>query len=111
MVSRQDLHQIGEYVYEVPASFRPDMRAPARLYADEATVANALADRSVEQLVNTASLPGIAGPALAMPDIHQGYGLPIGAVVAAKPKPQRLSASFSPSTMRTSCALPIWGSR
>jgi RNA-splicing ligase RtcB len=44
--------------------------------------AKALEDRSLEQLVNTATLPGVTGHALAMPDIHQGYGFPIGGVAA-----------------------------
>jgi len=60
------------------------MRVPARLYADEQLLENLLADKSVEQLINTASLPGIVRYALAMPDIHQGYGFPIGGVVATK---------------------------
>ena len=58
-------------------------RVPARIYADETIVEAALQDRSIEQLINTATLPGIACYALAMPDIHQGYGFSIGGVVAA----------------------------
>lgn len=77
-VTRYDLKQIGDYLYEVPESFRPDMRVPAHLYADDEILEKALEDRSVEQLVNTATLPGVVGQAMAMPDIHQGYGFPIG---------------------------------
>ncbi|MDH4138919.1 MAG: RtcB family protein, partial [Anaerolineae bacterium] len=58
------------------------MRVPARIYADEKLLEAALRDRSLEQLVNTATLPGIVGYALAMPDIHQGYGFTIGGVAA-----------------------------
>ncbi len=83
-VTRADLRQIDKVVYEVPKSFRPDMRVPAVFYADDEILAKALEDRSLEQLVNTATLPGIVGQALAMPDIHQGYGFPIGGVVATK---------------------------
>ncbi len=83
-VTRHDLQQIGDYRYEIPKSFRQDMRVPAHFYADDDIVAKALADRSLEQLVNTATLPGIVGQALAMPDIHQGYGFPIGGVVATR---------------------------
>ncbi|MFB3918263.1 MAG: RtcB family protein [Terriglobales bacterium] len=83
-VSRNDLVQLEETLWEIPSSFREDMRAPARLYADEELLEDALEDKSLEQLVNTATLPGIARYALAMPDIHQGYGFPIGGVVATK---------------------------
>ncbi len=81
-VMRHDLISIGDQLYEIPQSFRPDMRVPARFYADQDILAKALEDRSLEQLVNTATLPGVAGHALAMPDIHQGYGFPIGGVAA-----------------------------
>ena len=84
MISKSDLKHIDENVWEIPRSFRADMRAPARLYATEALLEDALEDRSVEQLVNTATLPGIVKYAIAMPDIHQGYGFPIGGVVATK---------------------------
>jgi len=58
------------------------MRVPARIYADDALLEAALQDRSVEQLINTACLPGLVKYVLAMPDIHQGYGPPIGGVAA-----------------------------
>ena len=82
MVSKQELTQIEPFVYEIPASYRQDMRVPARLYADDYVLDMALTDRSVEQLINTTTLPGIVGCALAMPDVHQGYGFPIGGVAA-----------------------------
>jgi tRNA-splicing ligase RtcB (3'-phosphate/5'-hydroxy nucleic acid ligase) len=84
MVKRSDFTRVNDYVFEVPRSFRADMRVPARFYADDSLLAGALDDKSLEQLVNTATLPGIAGYALAMPDIHQGYGFPIGGVVATE---------------------------
>jgi len=83
-IARSNLNQVSDFVWEIPREFRPDMRVPARLYADEQLLESALADKSVEQLVNTATLPGIVRYALAMPDIHQGYGFPIGGVVATK---------------------------
>jgi tRNA-splicing ligase RtcB len=83
-ITRGDLHKIGDYLYEVPQSFRPDMYVPAHFYADDDIVSKALEDRSLEQLVNTATLPGVVGQAMAMPDIHQGYGFPIGGVVATR---------------------------
>lgn len=84
MVQRRDLRQVGPFVYEIPKEFHPNMRVPARLYADESIVQKALEDRSLDQLANTAMLPGVVDYALAMPDIHQGYGFPIGGVVATR---------------------------
>ncbi len=84
MVSINDFKQIQEYLYEVPASYRDDMRVPARFYADAKLLEDVKNDRSLEQLVNTASLPGAVKYALAMPDIHQGYGFPIGGVLATE---------------------------
>jgi tRNA-splicing ligase RtcB len=58
------------------------MRVPALIVADEALMAHIRTEASLEQLANGATLPGIVKAALAMPDIHQGYGLPVGGVVA-----------------------------
>lgn len=82
MVSKQDFRKLNKYLWELPAEFRRDMRVPARLYADGELLEDCLKDRSVEQLVNTATLPGLVGYTLAMPDIHQGYGFPVGGVAA-----------------------------
>jgi tRNA-splicing ligase RtcB len=76
----KDLVPLSDYLWEVPQAFRSDMRAPARLYAAASQLDGILADNSLEQLVNVATLPGIHPYALAMPDIHQGYGFPIGGV-------------------------------
>ncbi|HJX37321.1 MAG TPA: RtcB family protein [Anaerolineae bacterium] len=85
MVEKKDLKRKDTYLYEVPTTYREDMRVPARLYADEQLLEAALSDRSVEQLVNTTTLPGVVKYTLAMPDIHQGYGFPIGGVAATRP--------------------------
>ncbi len=61
------------------------MRVPARVFADEEILAAIREDRSLEQLQNVATLPGIVGAALAMPDVHQGYGFPVGGVAATAP--------------------------
>lgn len=82
MVTRENLIKINEYTWEIPQSFRADMRVPARVFTSEAMLEDILGDRSLEQLVNVATLPGIAKYAYAMPDIHQGYGFPIGGVAA-----------------------------
>ena len=84
MVSSRDFKRINQYLYEIPRTFRDDMRVPARFYADPELLEGALGDKSLEQLVNTATLPGTVKYALAMPDIHQGYGFPIGGVVATE---------------------------
>ncbi len=84
MVQRSDYRQIAPFLWEVPKGARGDMLVPARIYADEEQLAMTFEDRSAEQLVNTATLPGIVGYALAMPDIHQGYGFPIGGVAATR---------------------------
>jgi len=82
MAGMRGFHKIDEFLYEIPVSFREGMRVPARFYADDELVAAMTGDRSLEQLVNTATLPGVVRHVLAMPDMHQGYGFPIGGVVA-----------------------------
>ena len=84
MVNKKDLQQVDRFVYEIPVGYRPDMRVPARLYADDTILEDALKDRSMEQLINTTTLPGVVRYTLAMPDIHQGYGPPIGGVIATR---------------------------
>ena len=84
MVNKKDMKRITDYLYEIPKEYREDMRVPARIYADEKLLEATFGDRSLEQLVNTATLPGIVGYALAMPDIHQGYGFTIGGVAATR---------------------------
>lgn len=68
--------------YLIPRGTKPGMRTDALIYADEALLKQILPDLSLEQAINVAFLPGIVGPSLAMPDIHQGYGFPIGGVAA-----------------------------
>jgi len=81
-VTRNDLMKVDEYTYEIPQSFREDMRVPARVFVNEEMIDSVLDDKSVEQLINVSTLPGIQKFAYAMPDIHQGYGFPIGGVAA-----------------------------
>jgi len=80
-----ELRRLDEVVWEVPASARPDMRVPARVFADAELVEAVRDDGSLEQLCNVATLPGIVEAALAMPDVHQGYGFPVGGVAATAP--------------------------
>jgi len=86
MATRADFVQVEPYAYEIAKTYRADMRVSARLYADEAILESASHDRSLEQLINTATLPGVVRYTLAMPDIHQGYGPPIGAVIPIDPR-------------------------
>jgi tRNA-splicing ligase RtcB len=84
MVQKSDLVRIDEYVWEVPKSYRSDMKVPARIYASEKLLNMAFRDRTMEQLVNTAAMPGVVKRVLVMPDAHQGYGPPIGGVVPTR---------------------------
>ncbi len=79
-----DLHRIDEFLFEIPRDYRPDMRVPARVFADVQLLEQIKDDLSLQQLVNVTTLPGIAFWALGMPDIHQGYGFPVGGVAATK---------------------------
>ncbi len=96
MVSKKDLNKITDYLWEIPESFRSDMRVPARIYASEKMLAEVFPaeggsasggkDKSLEQLVNLATLPGIEKYSIVMPDVHEGYGSPIGGVFATREK-------------------------
>jgi tRNA-splicing ligase RtcB len=77
-----DARRIGEVLWEIPARARADMRVPARVFADEELFAAIERGGALEQLLNVATLPGIVGAALAMPDAHLGYGFPVGGVAA-----------------------------
>lgn len=82
MVDKADIKQSGKYLFEIPKSHRGDMRVPANFYTASHLLSGFWEDGSLKQLINTASLPGVVEKVLAMPDIHQGYGFPIGGVVA-----------------------------
>ena len=72
----------GPCRWRIPPDARPGMRVPGIVYADAELLAFIRRDGSLEQVANAATLPGIVKASLAMPDIHQGYGLPVGGVVA-----------------------------
>ncbi len=84
MVRKQDLQRIHRVLWEIPTSFRADMRVPVRIFADEQLIEDALQDQSLEQAVNAATLPGLVSHVTVMPDVHQGYGFPIGGVAATR---------------------------
>jgi tRNA-splicing ligase RtcB len=76
------VEQIGPYLWRIPPDAAPGMRVPGLVVADEPLMRQIRTDLALAQLANGATLPGIVRAALAMPDIHQGYGLPVGGVVA-----------------------------
>lgn len=76
------MNRLAPSLWEIPKLFRGDMRVPARVYASEPMLKEIARDRSLEQLTNVATLPGIQKWALAMPDVHEGYGFPVGGVAA-----------------------------
>ena len=78
----KNFKKINDWLWEIPQNFRGDMRVPARIYASEKMLGEILRDRSIEQLINVATMPGIYKYALAMPDAHEGYGFPVGGVSA-----------------------------
>lgn len=75
-----ELRRIGDVVWEIPRS--GGMRVPGRVYASESLLLKAQEDRALTQVQNVAHLPGIVDASIAMPDIHWGYGFPIGGVAA-----------------------------
>jgi tRNA-splicing ligase RtcB len=75
------VNRIGKNEWEVPIGYVPGMRVPGRFFLSE-SLGNILEPGAVQQLANVASLPGILLHSLAMPDIHWGYGFPIGGVAA-----------------------------
>ncbi|MCK4366326.1 MAG: RtcB family protein [Thermoplasmata archaeon] len=74
------LNQIDEFRYEIPSSYKHGMRTSGLIYADEKMMKNVVRDNALEQVANVATLPGILKKSMAMPDIHWGYGFPIGGV-------------------------------
>jgi len=76
------IKKINDYKWEIPKGTVPGMRVPGIIYSDERLMKDIAKDKSARQVANGATLPGIVGASMAMPDMHFGYGLPIGGVVA-----------------------------
>jgi tRNA-splicing ligase RtcB (3'-phosphate/5'-hydroxy nucleic acid ligase) len=74
--------RIDEFLWEIPVGYVEGMRVPGRVFASEGLFEKARHDKAIDQVANVATLPGIVGWSLAMPDIHWGYGFPIGGVAA-----------------------------
>ncbi len=84
MMHMQDFKKISDFEWEIPRTLRPDMRVPVRVFATRKILEAALGDLSMEQAVNATTLPGVSGAVMVMPDVHQGYGFPIGGVAATR---------------------------
>jgi len=80
------IRKIDANRWEIRQSYKLGMQVPALIYADENMIGQIWEDQAFQQLVNVSFLPGIVGHSLAMPDIHFGYGFPIGGVAATRVK-------------------------
>jgi tRNA-splicing ligase RtcB len=78
------LQKVDDWRWEIPADYKHGMRVPGRIYASEDLIGAIKGDLSLEQVANVATLPGIVSYSYAMPDIHWGYGFPIGGVAAMR---------------------------
>jgi tRNA-splicing ligase RtcB len=76
------VRKIDDYRWEIPRSYKPEMRVPGLVFASEEMLRQIAQEQALEQVANAATLPGIVGRALAMPDVHWGYGFPVGGVAA-----------------------------
>ena len=78
----ENVKKISEYIFEIPRDKEYGMRVKGLIYASDKMIRNIIEEGSLTQIKNAACLPGIVKASVAMPDIHFGYGLPIGGVVA-----------------------------
>ena len=83
---REILRKIDDYRWEIPQSYKVGMLVPGLIYASESMLNHIWEEHVFQQVANVAFLPGIIGRSLAMPDIHWGYGFPIGGVAATRMK-------------------------
>ena len=83
--------KIGENQYQIDADSNLGMKVPVRIYADEPLMQKMLSDRTIMQAKNVASIPGIVGHSVVLPDGHEGYGFPVGGVAAMDAKEGMIS--------------------
>ena len=76
------LTRVDDYRWMIPETYKTGMRVPGMIYASQEMLEAMRDEQTPEQVANVAFLPGIVGYSLAMPDIHWGYGFPIGGVAA-----------------------------
>ncbi|MBM4406501.1 MAG: RtcB family protein [Chloroflexi bacterium] len=81
-MSKVKLNRLDDYRWEIPQDYKPGMRVPGIVFADDDMMETLKTDPALEQVANVACLPGIVKASYAMPDIHWGYGFPIGGVAA-----------------------------
>ena len=84
MVELRDLIRRGPWEWEIPTTVRSDMRVPVRIFAGRELLDAIKGDASLDQAVNATTLPGVVGEVMVMPDVHRGYGFPIGGVAATE---------------------------
>ncbi len=80
------VNKIDDYRWQIPQSYKAGMAVPGLIFASEAMLSHIWEEQVFQQVANVAFLPGIVGHSLAMPDIHWGYGFPIGGVAATRVK-------------------------
>ena len=78
------LEKVDDYRWRIPKSYKKGMRVDGLIFASKDMLGDTLKEQALEQVANVACLPGIVGHSLAMPDIHWGYGFPIGGVAAMR---------------------------
>ena len=83
-MKKEDFIKINDWLWEIPKSFRENMRVPARIYASGKMLEDVFRDESIPQLINGCTLPGIVRYGITMPDMHEGYSVPIGFVGAIR---------------------------
>src|SRR2546427_7626830 len=86
------LKKVDNYRYLIPTSYKQGMRLEGLIYANDELIRQIEKDQTMDQVANVATLPGLVGRSLAMPDAHQGYGFCIGGVAAADPEEGVVSA-------------------
>src|SRR5438132_12924507 len=82
MSDKIPLELVDTYRWRIPRRYNSEMLVPGMVYADNELIEQISGDNSLQQVANVATLPGIVGYSLAMPDIHWGYGFPVGGVAA-----------------------------
>ena len=83
---KEIINKIDDYRWEIPKSYKRGMAVPGLIFASESMLNHIWEEQVFQQVANVAFLPGIVGHSLAMPDIHWGYGFPIGGVAATRIK-------------------------
>lgn len=86
MIRMDQIEKISDFEWVISRKFRGDMLADVRIFSSQELLKIASGDLSLEQAVNASALPGIISPMVVMPDVHQGYGFPIGGVAAINAK-------------------------